>query len=44
MKKVLLVTDGVFHPTLPGRLALHDTLKQLSDFSFAHVSSLEKLL
>ena len=43
MKKALLVTDGIFHPTLWGRMALHEALKQLSDFSFAHVSSLEKL-
>ena len=43
MKKILLVTDGIFHPTLLGRLALHEALKQLDDFSFAHVSSLEKL-
>ena len=43
MKKVLLVTDGFFHPTLLGRLALHQALKQLEGFSFVHVSSLEKL-
>ena len=43
MKKVLLVTDGIFHPTLLGRLALHDALKQLEGFSFVHISSLEKL-
>jgi len=43
MKKILLVTDGIFHPTLLGRLALHDALKQVDGFSFVHVSSLEKL-
>lgn len=43
MKKVLLVTDGFFHPTYSGRLALHRSLKQLEGFSFKHVSSLEKL-
>ena len=43
MKKVLLVTDGIFHPTLLGRLALHNSLKRLDGFSFKHVSSLEKL-
>jgi len=43
MKKVLLVTDGIFHPTLLGRLALHETVKQLDDFSYRHISSLEKL-
>lgn len=43
MKKVLLVTDGFFHPTFLGRMALHQALKQLDGFSFKHVSSLEKL-
>jgi len=43
MKNVLLITDGIFHPTLLGRFALHASLKQLGDFSFTHVSSLEKL-
>lgn len=42
MKKVLLVTDGLFHPTFLGRMALHKALKQLKDFSFVHVSSLER--
>jgi type 1 glutamine amidotransferase len=53
MKKVLLVTDGVFHPTLFGRFALHKALSSplpkgeglgvRKNFSFVHVSSLEKL-
>jgi len=43
MKKVLLVSDGIFHPTLFGRFALHEALRQLNDFSFVHVSTLEKL-
>jgi len=50
MKKILLVTDGIFHPTLLGRLALHRALASLSgrvgvkeNFLFKHVSSLEKL-
>ena len=43
MKKVLLVTSGIFHPTVFGRMALHRSLKQLEGFSFTHVSSLEKL-
>lgn len=43
MKKVLRVTDGIFHPTWLGRFALHNALKELSGFSFVHVSSLEKL-
>lgn len=42
-KKILLVTDGIFHPTYFGRLALHNALKQLEGFSFEHISSLEKL-
>ena len=42
-KKVLLVTDGIFHPTFFGRMALHNALKQMEVFSFEHISSLEKL-
>lgn len=42
MKKVLLVTDGLLHPTFLGRMALHKALKQLKDFSFVHVSSLQR--
>ena len=43
MKKVLLVTDGIFHPTWLGRLTLHTILRQLDSYSFSHISSLEKL-
>lgn len=43
MKKVLLVTDGFFHPPFMGRLVLHEALKKLKGFSFHRVSSLEKL-
>lgn len=43
MKKILLVTDGIFHPTWLGRKALFQALKPLDGFSFIHVSSLEKL-
>jgi type 1 glutamine amidotransferase len=43
MKRVLLVTDGLFHPTFFGRMALHRALRQLKDFSFDHTTSLEKL-
>lgn len=43
MKKILLITNGFFHPPLWGRLALHKTLKALSEFSFFYVSSLESL-
>lgn len=53
MKKILLVTDGFFHPTYFGRLALHKALSSplptgegvgvRENLSFQHVSSLEKL-
>jgi type 1 glutamine amidotransferase len=43
MKKILLVTDGIVHPPLLGRMVLHKTLKRLDGASFVHVSSLEKL-
>ena len=43
MKKVLLVTDGFFHPTLLGRLVLHKSLRQMDGYHFIHVSSLKKL-
>lgn len=53
MNKVLLITDGFFHPTYLGRLALHKALSSplparegpgvTEKFSFKHVSSLEKL-
>jgi type 1 glutamine amidotransferase len=39
---VLLVTDGFFHPPLLGRLALDDTLRKMSGFSFDHINSMEK--
>jgi type 1 glutamine amidotransferase len=41
--KVLLVTDGFFHPPLLGRWVLNDTLRNTNGFSFDHVNSLEKL-
>jgi type 1 glutamine amidotransferase len=41
MKKVLLVTDGIFHPPFLGRMVLHKTLTRLDGFSFSHISSLE---
>lgn len=43
MKNILLVTDGIFHPPLLGRLRLHKMFSQMDGFSFEHVSSLEKL-
>jgi type 1 glutamine amidotransferase len=52
-KKILLVTDGFFHPTYLGRLALHKALSSplptgeelgvRDNLLFQHVSSLEKL-
>jgi uncharacterized protein len=42
MKKILLVSDGIVHPPLFGRMALHKALKQLDGFSFVQVPSLEK--
>ncbi len=42
-KKILLITDGIFHPPLLGRLRLHKMFSQMDGFSLAHTSSLEKL-
>ena len=43
MKKVLFVTDGIFHPPVFARIALHKTLAQLDGFEFQHTRTLEKL-
>jgi uncharacterized protein len=43
MKKILLVTDGIFHPPLRGRVTLHRHLRQMEGFSFDHVRSVEQL-
>ena len=43
MKKVLLVTDGFFHPPLIARKVLHKTLAELDGYEFQHVRSMEKL-
>jgi uncharacterized protein len=43
MKKVLLVTDGVFHPPLFARKALSKMLAELDGFEFQHMRSMEKL-
>ena len=43
MKKILLVTDGIFHPPLWGRMILHRVLRNIEGFSFEHIHSLEKL-
>jgi type 1 glutamine amidotransferase len=41
--KVLLVTDGFFHPPFLGRLVLAATLRQMQGVSFDQINSLEKL-
>lgn len=43
MKKVLLVTDGIFHPPYSARKALHKTLAELDGFELQHIRSMEKL-
>jgi len=43
MKKVLLVTDGVFHPPFLARKALRSALSELDGFHFEHIRSMEKL-
>jgi type 1 glutamine amidotransferase len=43
MKKVLLVTDGIFHPPFLARKALHKALAELDGFEFQHARSMEEL-
>ena len=43
MKKVLLVTDGFFHPSLLARKALRNRLSKLEGYTFTQIRSLEKL-
>jgi len=43
MKRVLLVSDGFFHPPFLARKVLHKTLAELDGFEFQHVSSMENL-
>ena len=43
MKKILLVTDGIFHPPFLARKVLHETLAELDGFDFQHIRSMEKL-
>lgn len=43
MKKVLLVTDGVFHPPFSALRELHRTLVAIDGLIFSHVRSLERL-
>jgi uncharacterized protein len=42
-RNVLLITDGIFHPPLLGRLVLQRSLKELEGFAFEHIRSLEQL-
>lgn len=42
-RKVLLVTDGLFHPPLWGRLILHHALRRVPGCAFAHTRSLDCL-
>jgi uncharacterized protein len=42
-KKVLLVTDGIFHPPLWGQIILLRFLRQTDGFAVEHIHSLEKL-
>jgi hypothetical protein len=35
---ILLVSDGIFHPPLPGRLALGRFMRSLDGFRFQRVS------
>jgi type 1 glutamine amidotransferase len=43
MKKILLVSDGIFHPPLWGRITLHRLLRQMDGFTIEDVHSLEKI-
>ncbi len=43
MKRVVLVTDGLFHPPFRARKALHRTLAALETYEFTHIRSLEHL-
>ena len=43
MHKVLLITDGIFHPPLLGRLYLRKILTSMEGYLFHHIRSLEKL-
>ena len=43
MKKILLVSDGVFHPPLLARFVLHRALARLDGLEFSRTRSLEKL-
>ena len=42
-KKILLVTDGFFHPPFWGRVALRSALDELAGFEFELVAALDEL-
>ncbi|MCX6066482.1 MAG: ThuA domain-containing protein [Chloroflexi bacterium] len=43
LRKILLVTSGLFHPPYFGRMAVHLALKSMDGFAFQHISALGKL-
>ena len=43
MKKVLLVTDGIFHPPFSAQKALREILMEVDRFEFQRIRSMEKL-
>jgi len=43
MKKVLLITNGIFHPPLLGCLNLRKSISRLVDYQFHNLSSMERL-
>jgi type 1 glutamine amidotransferase len=40
---ILLVSSGIFHPPLPGRMTFHKTLRRMEGFTLTQVASLERL-
>lgn len=43
MKNVLLITDGIFHPPLLGRITVRKALSQMDGFELTHIRSMENL-
>jgi type 1 glutamine amidotransferase len=43
VNKILLITDGIFHPPILARTTLRKNLNQLNQFAFHHIRSMEKL-
>ncbi len=41
MKNILLITDGIIHPPLPGRLILQRVLRHMDGFACKQIRSLE---